>query len=43
MVTYANTKGTITNIDLELATNVDQHDVLAQMFDTQEVTIHNSS
>jgi hypothetical protein len=42
-VIYANPAGVVANSDLELATSLAQHDVLAQIFDIQEVMIHNSS
>jgi hypothetical protein len=43
LVTYANSAGTITNSDLELAASVAQHDVLAREVDVREATILNFS
>jgi hypothetical protein len=41
LVTFSNLTGTVTNIDLELAASVAQHEVLAQQVDVHESTIHN--
>jgi hypothetical protein len=41
LVIYANPAGVVTNSNLELAASLAQHDVLAQIFDIQEVMIHN--
>jgi hypothetical protein len=41
LFTFTNPKGTITNSDLELATSVAAHDVLAHQADINEATIHN--
>jgi hypothetical protein len=43
LVTYANSAGTITNSDLELAASVAQHDVLAREVEVREATILNFS
>jgi hypothetical protein len=41
-VTFSNPKGVIANSDLHLVASISQHDVLVQMVDIREVTIHNS-
>jgi hypothetical protein len=43
LVSFDNPAGDINNSDMELAASVVQHDILAQKFDIQESTIHNSS
>jgi hypothetical protein len=43
LVAYANSDGTITNSDLELAASVAQHEVLVTQVDAREATIHNFS
>jgi hypothetical protein len=43
LVTFENSGGDINNSELELAASVALHDILAQQFDVQEATIHNSS
>jgi hypothetical protein len=43
LVSYDNPQGDINSSELELAASVAHHDVLAQAFDVQEATIHNSS
>jgi hypothetical protein len=43
LVTFANTKGTITIHDLELAASVAQHYVMTQQADARQATIHNLS
>jgi hypothetical protein len=43
LVLFDNPSGDINNSELELAASVAQHDILAQKFDIQEATIHNSS
>jgi hypothetical protein len=41
LVSTANTMGKVSNSDLELAVSVAQHDILCQIADVQDVTIHN--
>jgi hypothetical protein len=43
LVSFDKPAGTITNSNLELATSVDQHDVLTSNVDAREATIHNFS
>jgi hypothetical protein len=43
LATFEKSQGDTTNSELELAASVAQHDILAQEFDVQEATIHNSS
>jgi hypothetical protein len=38
-----NPSGTVTNSDLELAATIIQHDVICQLYDTRERTIHTST
>jgi hypothetical protein len=43
LVFYANSDGTITNSDLELAASRGHHDIIVSHVDAREATIHNFS
>jgi hypothetical protein len=43
LVSYTNSDGTITNINLELAASVTRHDILVSHVDAREATNHNFS